>query len=428
MNRKLRLAYVLSHPIQYQSPLLRRLAKEPDIDLTVFYWSDHSVKGYADEGFGGVRVKWDVPLLEGYRYEFLPIIRHKNETTFWGPINRGVHRALKNGKFDAVWLHGYWSVNCILTLVAAKILGIPVLVRAESTLIDHPRSAFRLAVKHLFFSFMRYFIRAVLPVGSRNRDYWAYYLGPDFPSFFVPYAVDNSYFQNMTEVASQSREGFRQQLNLEPGRPIILYASKLINRKRCIDLIDAYLGIRVNPGSTRPYLLIIGDGSERPLCEDRVRKAGEPSIRFLGFQNQSQLPRFFDLCDVFVLPSCHEQFGLIINEVMNAGRTIIVSEEVGCQPDLVTDGVNGKVFPAGNVGALRTAIGNVLDESVVRCEMGRRSLERINQWSFEEDIHGLRAALNYVVGLPLSPMEAVKSTEPHKAVTELSATVVSDCV
>src|SRR5271165_3632117 len=101
LSRKLRLAYVVSHPIQYQAPLLRRIAQEPDIELTVFFWTDHSVKGYADEGFGGVQVKWDIPLLQGYRYEFLPVLRNSTEGGFWKPINRGIFRALRKGKFDA---------------------------------------------------------------------------------------------------------------------------------------------------------------------------------------------------------------------------------------------------------------------------------------------------------------------------------------
>lgn len=412
MTGKFKLAYVVSHPIQYQAPLLRRLAQEPDIDLTVFFCSDHSVNGYADEGFGGVQVKWDLPLLEGYRYEFLPIIRPSTETTFWAPINRGFYRALKNGDFDAIWLHGYWSVNCILTMVAAKFLGIPVLERAEGTLIDHPRSGLRLAIKRIFFLFIRHFINAVLPISSRNRDYWAHYLGPDFPSFMVPYAVDNTYFQSATSTASHSREEFRKQLNLERGRHVILYASKLMSRKRCIDLINAYLGIKPTLDGERPYLLIVGDGSERATCETRVREAGESNVRFLGFQNQSQLARFFDLCDVFVLPAVYEPFALIVNEVMNAAKTIIVSDEVGCQPDLIADGVNGRVFPAGNVEALRAAIENVIGNGRGRCEMGQRSLERINQWSFEEDIRGLREALNQVAGLPLSSIETIESPVP----------------
>src|SRR5580658_7219015 len=91
---KIRLAYLVSHPIQYQAPLLRRIAQEPDIDLTVLFGSDFSVRGYRDEGFG-VGVKWDVPLLEGYHSEFLPVLRDKATVSVTSPINRGIASRLK---------------------------------------------------------------------------------------------------------------------------------------------------------------------------------------------------------------------------------------------------------------------------------------------------------------------------------------------
>jgi glycosyltransferase involved in cell wall biosynthesis len=192
-------------------------------------------------------------------------------------------------------------------------------------------------------------------------------------------------------------------LGLERKHPVILYASKLLSQKRCVDLIDAYIGMKPMVDGKKPYLLIVGDGSERSYCEAKVHAAGESRVHFLGFQNQSQLAKFFDLCDVFVLPSVYESFGLIVNEVMNAGKAIIVSDQVGCQPDLVADAVNGRVFPAGNVEVLRSILESVLGDPMVMRDMGRRSLERINRWSFEEDIRGLRKALNHLAGLPLTP-------------------------
>jgi glycosyltransferase involved in cell wall biosynthesis len=227
----------------------------------------------------------------------------------------------------------------------------------------------------------------------------------------------------MTAEASYSREEFRQHLNLERGRPVILYASKLMDRKRCIDLIDAHLGVGPTLQGRRPYLLIVGDGSERASCEARVHAAGDSSVRFLGFQNQSQLAKFFDLCDVFVLPSVYEPFGLIVNEVMNASKPIIISNQVGCQPDLVEDGVNGRVFEAKNISSLRSALESVLGNAEMRREMGRRSLERINQWSFEEDIRGLRMALHHVAGLPLSPGAGDSAAEMNGDVQALTTTV-----
>jgi len=402
-REKTKLAYFVSHPIQYQTPLLRRLAEEPDLDLRVFFWSDLSVKGYRDSGFGGVEVKWDVPLLEGYEYEFLPVIRPMKEVTLTEPINGGIFRALRRGKFDAVWVHGYWNLNCWIAFLSAKILGIPVLERSEGTLIDRPRSSAKLHIKRLFFRLLRPLLGAVLPIGSLNSDYWTYYLGADFPAFPVPYAVDNAFFQRQSTEAARTRYELRRQLGLEDGRPVILYASKLMERKRCIDLANAYIAMRPGPDGRKAYLLIVGDGTERVPVQSRLEEAGEKEVRFLGFQNQTQLGRFYDLCDFFVLPSVHEPFGLIVNEVMNAGRAVVVSDEVGCQRDLVEDGITGRVFPGRNVDALR----KVLEEMVADPEscrlMGQRALTRVKQWSFEEDVAGLRAALNYVTGLPLQP-------------------------
>src|SRR5580658_4484655 len=118
-----RLAYVVSHPIQYQAPLLRRIAREPDIDLTVFFGSDFSVRGYKDEGFG-VEVAWDVPLLEGYKSEFLTKVRDNGTVSATTPISRGILGKLREAdgtpKFDAVWVHGYASVNALHTIIAAN--------------------------------------------------------------------------------------------------------------------------------------------------------------------------------------------------------------------------------------------------------------------------------------------------------------------
>ncbi len=102
MTKKVKLAYLVSHPIQYQAPLLRRIAQEPDIDLTVFFGSDFSVRGYKDEGFGGVDVKWDVPLLEGYRHEFLPALRDNATVSVATPLNYGILRRLRGARTSRI--------------------------------------------------------------------------------------------------------------------------------------------------------------------------------------------------------------------------------------------------------------------------------------------------------------------------------------
>jgi glycosyltransferase involved in cell wall biosynthesis len=402
-KRAVRLAYLVSHPIQYQAPLLRRIAQEPDIDLTVFFGSDFSVRGYKDEGFG-VGVKWDVPLLDGYKYEFLPAIRDTKRSTTLSPLSRGILSRLRGHKgepgFDVLWVHGYATANSLHGMIAAKALGIPVLLRAESWLRDRNRSGWKLASKRVFFSMLRQLVDGVMPIGTLNEEYWRFYLGADMPMSLMPYAVDNRYFQELSRTAATGRSELQAELGLDPARPVILFCSKLQTRKNCADLVTAYARLSAGPGlAPVPYLVIVGDGEERAALERQASETGfADSIRFCGFQNQSALPKFFDLASVFVLPSRHEPWGLIVNEVMNAERATIISDDVGCQPDLITDGVEGCVFPVGDIGALEGALRRVLKTPETAGEMGRKARARIEGWSFEEDVRGLRRAIAKATG------------------------------
>lgn len=392
-GRRVRLAYLVSHPIQYQAPLLRRIAQDPDIDLTVFFGSDFSARGYRDKGFG-VAVQWDVPLLDGYKHEFLPKLRDDGDVSVTSPLNRGILRRLRDGAFDALWVHGYASVNAMHGMLAAKSLGIPLLLRAESWLRDRGRSGAKLAAKALFFEALKGLVSGVLPIGTMNAEYWHYYFGDEVPQFLMPYAVDNDYFARRAREAAAGRSQLQEELGLVPGRPVILFASKLQTRKHCDHLVEAYARLSTASGvEPHPYLVIVGDGEERAALERQAAATGFTGIRFCGFRNQSELPGFFDLATVFVLPSRHEPWGLIVNEVMNAGRAVIVSDDVGCGPDLIEDGVNGCIYPTGDVTALANSLRRVLDVPGTAEAMGQRALERIQRWSFEEDIQGLRRAL-----------------------------------
>ena len=408
-SRTIRLAYVVSHPIQYQANLLRRIAAEPEIDLTVFFCSDFSVKKYKDSGFG-VTVQWDVPLLEGYRSVMLPRLRDTSQPGPTRPIAYCIVRHLQRGidglPFDALWVHGYSTLNTLHAMIAAKALGIPVLLRAESWLHDRSRSRVTLFAKRLFFRALRHLVDAVLPIGTRNADYWAEYLGNGFPAFPMPYAVDNEYFASLALAAGATRVALQAELGIEPGRPVILFASKLQERKHCDHLLDAYL--QLETAGPQPYLLIVGDGEMRASLEQRVRESGTEGVRFAGFRNQSEMPRLFDLSTVFVLPSRHEAWGLITNEAMAAGLPVIVSSDVGCAADLVRNGENGFVYPVGNLVALREALEKTLEPGSAT-RMGERSRAIISRWSYAEDVEGLRAALRFTTRKNLLPTEVQTS-------------------
>jgi glycosyltransferase involved in cell wall biosynthesis len=375
--------------------LLRRIAKEPDIELTVLYGSDFSVREYKDRGFG-VAVKWDVPLLEGYRYKILPTVRDNATNSATSPISRRILRSLcrDDGRpaYDLLWVHGYSSVNSMHGMLAAKSLGIPVLLRAEPWLRDRSRSGVRLWAKQAFFAGLEKLVDGVLCIGTLNREYWKHYFGERVPLFDMPYAVDNEFFQRKSKEALAGRAELMAELKLEAGRQVILFASKLRERKHCDHLLEAYKQLLAGlDGEPAPYLVIVGDGESRAELEALAE--GLEGVRFCGFRNQSELPRFFDLASVFVLPSRHEPWGLIVNEAMNAGRAVIVSDDVGSHPDLITNGVEGFVYPMGDIGALAEALRRIVETPGLAERMGEYARVRIAGWGFEQDVAGLREAI-----------------------------------
>jgi glycosyltransferase involved in cell wall biosynthesis len=274
-----------------------------------------------------------------------------------------------------------------------------VLLRGDSRFGPPWPSAPKRQAKRLMLGSLFRLIDAFLAVGSANRDYYRNFGVSDDRIFSTPYAVDNDFFASRAAAASQRRDAFRAELGLAPDRPVVLYAGKLQRLKRVDDLIEACIGLTSPRPGLPPYLLIVGDGLERAALKARARSLRFDAIKWAGFRNQSELPAFYDLCDVLVLPSDNEAWGLVLNEAMNAGKPVIASDRVGAARDLIHEGINGAVFPAGDVKALRKAIGRVLEEPDRATQMGRASREIIRKWNFEADRIGLLNALGRVVNI-----------------------------
>ena len=148
-----RIAYLVSHPIQYQAPLLRRIAAQNDFDLTVFFASDFSVHRHIDKDFQK-EINWDVDLLSGYRHEFLPPflpLRAGEAPNFWRPFGGGLFSRLKAGQFDVLWIHGFHRAAHLLAIFYAKILGIKIMLRDEPAANSAARSLGKILVKRAVF-------------------------------------------------------------------------------------------------------------------------------------------------------------------------------------------------------------------------------------------------------------------------------------
>jgi glycosyltransferase involved in cell wall biosynthesis len=392
-----RVAYFVTHPIQYQAPLLRYLAQAGGIEIEVFFLSDFSLGDHFERAFEKT-FKWDIGLADGYRWEVWPrswsrSIAPKGR---WWPL-AGLRARLRAGRFDAVWVHGWGNLVLCQVIDAARALHLPVLLRGESAAPFDRGGHLRGRLRGPFY---RHWLlpraAAFLAIGSRNQDFYRELGVGEERLFAMPYAVDNAFFQSRSAAATPARESLRQALGLAPDRPVILFVGKLIPAKAPEELLRAFARAHRRFRADRaPYLLYVGDGPLRATLEREAPSLAQ-SIRFLGFRNQTELPALYDLCDLFVCPSRFEPWGLVVNEAMNAARPVIVSDHVGASEDLVVDGVNGFVYRSGDVAELEVRLLQLLQSRHLRARMGERSIKRITAWDFAADRRGLLAALRWV--------------------------------
>ena len=390
-----KIAYLVSHPIQYQAPMLKYIARNLEADIETLFLTDMSIKGYKDVEFNK-EILWDIPLLEGYKYKFLKTFGSKNKVSYFSPICLNLFKVIKDGRYDIIWIHGWGSITNILAIIYAKQLNIKILLRGENGIHMPQGTIFKKFLKKRLLNYLFKKIDIFLAIGSMNKKFYESYGINESKIILMPYAVDNEYFKNKSDYFRKLSSNIKKSLDIQENSKIILYASKLTRRKNSLDLLLAYKNLIENTPIDYPYLLFVGSGEMESELKRMVKIYNLDRVKFLGFMNQSELPKYYELCDVFVLPSSSEQWGLVINEVMNHSKPIIVSDEVGCGPDLVENNVNGFIYKCGDVSHLEICLSTLLADDIKKKQMSVASYQKIIQWSFKQDLEALHCVINIV--------------------------------
>src|SRR5262245_22758868 len=120
-------------------------------------------------------------------------------------------------------------------------------------------------------------------------------------------------------------------------------------------------------------------------------------VRFLGFQNQTQLSRYYHAADLLALPSRQlETWGLVVNEALHHGLPAVVSEDVGCAPDLIEPGATGAVCETGSAEGLARCLKGALSLTG-RPEIRDRCRRKVNAYTVENAAAGIAAAYEAVL-------------------------------
>ncbi|MFN6199188.1 MAG: glycosyltransferase, partial [Dolichospermum sp.] len=204
--------------------------------------------------------------------------------------------------------------------------------------------------------------------------------------------VDNEWW--IAQSQQVNRALVRQQWGIPQDAPLVLFCAKLQAWKRPQDVLQAFAKANV-PSA---YLVLAGEGPLRESLETEAKSLKIlDQVKFLGFVNQSQLPSVYTAADLFVLPSEHEPFGVVVNEAMLCNCAVVVSNQVGARYDLIREGETGFVYPCGDIEALTKILQKMLTDKVQLSQMGKMACQQMEHWSprdrVEAVIQGIEKAL-----------------------------------
>jgi glycosyltransferase involved in cell wall biosynthesis len=348
----MRLAVLTSHPIQYHAPLFRELALTVDLHVLFAHRPGpaEQVRAGYDRPF-----EWDVDLTSGYAHTFLEnVARRPGTDRFIGCDTPDIARHLRAGRFQALLVTGWHLKAHLQGILAAKRIGIPVMVRSDSQL-ETPRSALKKALKQIVYPRLLRLLDAALYVGRRSRAYLAHFRYPADRLFFSPHCVDARWFRARATAAE--RERLRSLCSIPSDARVLLFAGRLVPFKRPVDVVLA--AARQRARGLKAEVMVAGSGALEADIRSTAGRLGVP-LHLLGFCNQSAMPAAYAAADCLVLPSDgSETWGLVANEALACGRPIVVSSACGCAPDLAADGSVGRTHPTANADALADAIGDL---------------------------------------------------------------------
>lgn len=376
MSALKRLAIVTTHPIQYNAPWFRLLSQRSRIQIRVFYtWSQLAGEGKFDPGFAKT-IDWDIPLLEGYEYQFVRNTSKKpGSSRRSGIVNPELSTIISDWNPDALLVFG-WNFDSHWKCIRYFHGRIPVIFRGDSTFL-RKQNFIGTQLRVIYLQWIYRHIDYALYVGKENWNYFRRCGLPERKLVYAPHAVDNDRFSTSDGFDAGVIRAFREKIGIKNDWLTLLFAAKwetVKNPRLYIDFASQFSNQPIN-------FILAGNG---PLdAQVRHWASAHSHIHLLGFQNQTEMPLLYRAADYYCMSSDSETWGLAINEAMACSRGVIVRNTCGCATDLVREGLNGFIFDSSDMESLYHKILLIIDHPKVWKKMGQESLKLIQAFSFE---------------------------------------------
>ena len=297
---------------------------------------------------------------------------------------------------DAVAIPGWGFQFSRAASVWCRENGIPSILMSESKQDDEERKWWKELAKR-WMCVQRY--DAAL-VGSSQHQAYLQKLGLPRSCIFHGYdVVDNAHFLQAATQARQDPQAARHRQPKIPERPYFFAATRFIKRKNLPLLLEAYALYFGLAGREAAWdLVIAGSGEEEPAVRAFLRReALEESVHLPGFLPYQAIGDWYGLARAFIHPAMHEQWGLVVNEAMASGLPVLVSNNCGCYPELVIEGVNGFGFSPTDSRQLADLLLRFSNGHIDLDDMGRAALSHIQNFSPEHFALGLVSAVRFAV-------------------------------
>ena len=310
---------------------------------------------------------------------------------------RGIVREIRASNPSVVAILGYGSLTHILTIEWCRKSRIPVLLLGDSNIRGDVHFPLFRWLKMAIVSRIVSRCDAILPCGSLGVQYFLRYGARPEQIFVSPVECNYSLFDKTTAAEVEATAAL---FNFDLARRRIIFSGRLVAIKRVDLLIDAF--IQISEERHQWDLVIVGDGPLNADLASRLPDRLMHRVHWVGFiGTPERMAPLYRLSDVLVVPSKREAWALVINEAACAGLAIVCSDVVGACPELVQDGVNGRIFRSGDLTSLVDALLNATDESNLE-RYKAASTEILRSWREKADpVEGFRRAVSYVLGLDL---------------------------
>lgn len=379
------IAIVANAPAPYRVHLHRRLAKElPGVRLISFFLFGQNFQSWAEESWddiGAVNLGPGEKLGEGGRSP--PALLRD-----WRK-GGAIIDALERQRVPVAVLCGYNYLSLLRVLIWARSAGVSTVIWGDSNARCERARGLQIPIKHLFVRLVMLLCRGVTPAGTAGRDFYVKYGADPDRIRYLPFEPDVPLIEG---VQGHEIKSLLDKHRLDQRRRRMVCSGRLSPEKRYDLAIRAFAAI----ASARPEwdLVLAGDGPLRAELEAMVPPELRARVRFLGFvSDQRELMALYRGSDLLLHPAYQESWGVVIQEAIAAGMALVASDITGAAVDLVRDGVNGHLFPEGDLPAL---IDKLLDathpERIVEMRLAAPTV--LDQWyEVFDPVKGLREML-----------------------------------